>query len=173
MKKLFYLVVFVVAIAGCSKDERDPWHEDVIPVSMVGIEAVNVDNSGELPEISNLPIKKEAYMVGVKWITDHTVSVNDIFITDVIKEGAPSYSTLGSKYKKAIKCITPFSASIPAGTYVSKFFKELDRKYLPGEVDEGFVLLVAPEPGTYSFRVEYHEGNVLKFFHDTQPVNFY
>jgi hypothetical protein len=173
MKKIFYLVTFVVAIAGCSKDSGDRWNEDVIPVSMVGIEAVNIDNSGEFPEISVLPIRKEAYMVGVKWITEHTVSDNDIFITDVIKEGAPSYHTLGNKYKKAIMCHTAFSASIPAGSYVSKFFKEIDRKYLPADVDEGFVLLVAPIPGEHSFRVEYYEGNNLKFFHDTPTINFY
>lgn len=173
MKKLFYLIAFAAVMAGCSKADKDPWYDEVIPVSMVGIEAVNIDNSGEFPEIEYFSVKKEAYMVGVKWITDHTVSENDMFITDVIKEGAPSYNSLSDKYKKAIKCNTPFSASIPAGSYVSKFFKEIDRKYLPADVDEGFVLLVAPEPGEYSFRVEYYEGSVLKFFHDTQPINFY
>ena len=173
MKKIFYLFAFAVAAAGCSKDDNDPWHDDVIPVSMVGIEAVNIDNSGEYPELSNLPVRKEAYMVGVKWITEHTVSDDDKFITGIIKEGTQTYNSLSDKYKKAIKCNTDFSASIPAGSYVSKFFKEIDRKYLPADVDEGFVLLVAPIAGEHSFRVEYYEGQTLKFSHDTPTINFY
>jgi hypothetical protein len=172
MKRLFHLFTFAVVMAGCSKD-RDPWYDEVIPVSLVGIEAINIDNSGEFPDISFLPVRKEAYMVGVQWITDHTVSANDKFITGIIKEGAPSYSTLGDKYSKAVMCNTAFSAGIPAGSYVSRFFKEMDRKYLPADVDEGFVLLVAPQPGEHSFRVEYYEGQTLKFFHDTPTVNFY
>jgi hypothetical protein len=80
---------------------------------------------------------------------------------------------LGDRYKKAIVCNTDFSASIPAGSYVSKFFKEIDRKYLPADVDEGFVLLVAPAAGEHSFRIAYYEGSVLKFFHDTPTINFY
>ena len=173
MKKKFYLIIFTVVITGCSEGDYDPWFDDVIPVSMTGIEAVNIDNSGAYPEISDLPVRKEAYMVGVKWITDHTVSDDDKFITGVIKEGAAPYSSLSDKYKKAIRCNTDFSASIPAGSYVSKFFKEMDRKYLPADVDEGFVLLVAPVAGDHSFRVEYYEGQTLKFFHDTPTINFY
>ena len=173
MKKLFYLIAFTVAMTGCAEDGGDRWYDEVIPVSMVGIEAVNIDNSGEFPEISYLPVRKEAYMVGVRWITDHTVSESDKFITGVIKEGAPSYSSLSDRYQKAIVCNTQFNASIPEGSYVSKFFKEIDRKYLPADVDEGFVLLVAPVAGEHSFRVEYYEGQTLKFFHDTPTINFY
>ena len=69
-------------------------------------------------------------------------------------------------------CNTQFNANIPAGKYVSKFFKEIDRNYLPEDVNEGFVLLVAPEPGLHSFRVEYYERGILKFFHDTPLIKF-
>ena len=169
-------IALCLAMAGCAVDyaEMDRWDASVIPVEMTGIEAVNIDNSGELPIVSNLSIKKEAYMVGVKWITENTVSDNDNkFITGPIRKGTGLYNSLGDRYSKAIKCNDQFSTGIPAGQYVSKFFKEIDRKYLPVEINEGFVLLVAPDPGEHSFRVEYYEGNVIKFFYDTTPVNFY
>ena len=174
MKKLFLFITITAIILGCSKGRGDSWNDPVIPVSLVGIETVNIDNSGEMPLVSYSSIKKEAYMVGIKWITEHTPSTeDDKFITGPINKGEQLYSELGSKYSKAIKCNTQFNANIPAGEYVSKFFKEMEGKYLPADIDEGFVLLVAPDPGTHSFRVEYYEGNTLVFFHDTQPIKFY
>jgi hypothetical protein len=161
-------------MTGCSTNESEDWGDPVIPVSLVDIEVVNIDNSGELPVISASPIKKEAYMVGIKWITDYDLSDDDDkFITDVIQKGEQTYSSLSRNYSKAIKCNTPFNANIPAGKYVSKFFKEINSNYLPTGIDEGFVLLVAPDPGEHSFRVEYYEGDVLKFFHDTPTIIFY
>ena len=175
MKKLFTITLFaiIITILGCSKADES-WYDPVIPVSLVGIETVNIDNSGELPAISNSPIKKEAYMVGIKWITEHTPSDEyDKFITGPINRGEHLYNDLSNRYSKAIKCNTQFNATIDSGKYVSKFFKEIDGKYLPAEIDEGYVLLVAPDPGIHSFRVEYYEGYELKFFHDTQPIKFY
>ena len=113
-------------------------------------------------------------MVGIRWITDNAPSGDDgKFITGPIQKNDRPYSSLGNKYLKAIKCNTQFNANIPADTYVSKFFKELDRNYLPSDIDEGFVLLVAPSPGEHSFRVEYYEGKNLVFFHDTPLINFF
>ena len=171
-------MMLAAVISGCHKSESnykgESWYDPVIPVTMVGIETVNIDNSGELPMVSNYSIKKEAYMVGIKWVTDNTPNEDDDkFITGTIREGEHVYGELGNRYSKAIKCNTKFNASIDSGKYVSKFFKEIDRKYLPDNVNEGFVLLVAPDTGTHSFRVEYYEGDSLKFFHDTQPIKFY
>ncbi|GHV58903.1 hypothetical protein FACS1894182_12160 [Bacteroidia bacterium] len=150
------------------------WTGPVIPVSLKGIEAINIDNSGEKPVVSNLPVKKEAYMVGIKWITDNVpVDEEDKFITGPIERGNQRYSSVADNYSKAIKCNTPFNSDIPAGKYVSKFFKEINRNYLPVDVDEGFVLLVAPDPGEHSFRVEYYQGNELKFFYDTPLIQFF
>ena len=175
MRKLFLFIVFIITVLGCKKDAMsDSWNDPVIPVSLVGIETINIDNSGELPKTSNFPIKKEAYMLGIKWITEHTPSEeDDKFITGPIPEGKHLYSELSNKYSKAIKCNTQFNATIPAGKYISKFFKEIDRRYLPEDIDEGYVLLVVPDTGVHSFRVEYYEGNTLVFFHDTSPIKFY
>jgi hypothetical protein len=174
MKKFFLYTAFVAIMLGCSKgDYRDPWDDSVIPVSLVGIETVNFDNSGEFPKVTATSVKKEAYLVGIKWITDYVITSNDKFITEPIKKGEQTYSSLGNPYSRAIKCNTPFNSTIPAGEYVSKFFKEIDKNYLPADIDEGFVLLVAPDPGEHSFTVEYYQGNTLKFSHNTQPINFY
>ncbi|GHT77444.1 hypothetical protein AGMMS50262_18460 [Bacteroidia bacterium] len=102
---------------------EDGWTDPVIPVSLKGIEAINIDNSGEKPVVSNLPIKKEAYMVGIKWITDNVpIDEDDKFITDPIQKGEQRYSSVTDNYQKAIKCNTPFNSEIPAGKYISKFF---------------------------------------------------
>ena len=169
---LFVVIALSLALVRCDNG-MSGWNEPVIPVELIGIEALNIDNSGELPIISISPIKKEAYMVGIKWITDNTPTDDDKFITGPIQKGEHTYNALSDKYLKAIKCNTQFNASIPADSYVSKFFKEIDRKYLPVDIDEGFVLLVAPDTGVHSFRVEYYEGDILKFYYDTEPINFY
>ena len=175
MKRLLLFITFSVIILGCSKESSSDrsWHDPVIPVSLIGIETVNIDNAGELPKISNYSIKKEAYMIGIKWITEHTASDEQDFITGTIRRGEDLYSDIGKKYSKAIRCNTQFNASIDSGKYISKFFKEINGNYLPDDVDEGFVLLVYPDTGIHSFRVEYYEGDKLKFFHNTQPIKFY
>ena len=172
MKKIFLFIAFTIAVMGCKKDSGSNWDNPVIPVSLVDIEAVNIDNAGEFPTISASPIKKEAYMIGIKWIMDYVINDGDKFITGAIRK-ENTFSSAGSKYSKAIICNNQFNSSIPAGTYISKFFKEMESDYLPADVDEGFVLLVAPDAGEHSFRVEYYEGNTLKFFHDTPTINFY
>lgn len=174
MKKLLLLTAIIMVIFACSKDDMENWGGPVIPVSLKAIEGVNIDNSGKLPVLSDTEVKKEAYMLGVKWITENIPSdVHDKFITDPIRKGERTYGSLTGGYSKAIKCNTRFNSDIPAGKYVSKFFKEIDRNYLPTGIDEGFVLLVAPDPGLHSFRIEYYKGDELKYFYDTPQINFF
>ncbi len=174
MRRLILFAALAVIFAGCDNLEYGGWDDPVIPVSLKGIEAINIDNSGEKPIVSNASVKKEAYMVGIKWIADNIPSdEDDKFITDPIQQGEQRYESIADNYRKAIKCNTPFNSDIPAGKYVSKFFKEIDRNYLPADIDEGFVLLVAPDPGEHSFRVEYYKGEELQFFYDTPLINFF
>jgi hypothetical protein len=173
MKRNLMILALAAACTGCSTN--GDWEDQpVIPVSLKGIEAVNIDNSGEFPIVTATPVKKEAYMVGVRWIADNTPTEDDdIFITGPIKEGKGSYGTIADNYSKAVRCLTKFNANIPADTYVSKYFKEVDADYLPADVDEGFVLLVAPDPGIHSFRVEYYENSELKYSYETAPIEFF
>ncbi|MDR1670921.1 MAG: hypothetical protein LBR57_00180 [Alistipes sp.] len=173
MKKTIILLSFATACAGCATSDSGWSDEPVIPVSLKGIEAVNIDNSGEFPVVTAAPVKKDAYMVGVRWIADNVPSDDDKFITGPIEQGQQTYGSIADNYSKAVVCLTQFNADIPAGTYVSKFFKEIDRDYLPADVNEGFVLLVAPDPGQHSFRVEYYEGEKMKYSHDTPSIEFF
>lgn len=171
MKKVIVFTAIVLVIMACSTDNG--WDSPVIPVTLKGIEAVNIDNSGEFPFVTHSPVRKEAYMLGVKWIADNTPDdIDDKFITAPIKKEESTYSSIADNYSKAIKCNTRFNADIPAGKYVSKFFKEIDRNYLPTEIDEGFVLLVAPDSGVHSFTVEYYIGEELKFSYETSQIEF-
>lgn len=173
MKKIALFMLLAFLLAGCSGDEDDPWDVPTIPMSLVGIETVNIDNSEEFPVLSTATVKKEAYMLGVKWLMDNIPSdTDDKFITGPIPWSSYAYSSVAEDYSKAIKCNTPFNANIPAGKYVSKFFKEVNRTYLPKGINEGFVLLVAPDAGEHSFRVEYYKGEELVFFHDTPLIKF-
>lgn len=172
MKKMIILAGFVAVVSACSVGDG-AWDEPVIPVTLKSIEAVNVDNSGEFPLVTASPVKKEAYMIGIKWVADNTPSDDDKFITGPIPEGEQTYNSIADDYLKAVKCNTQFNADIPAGKYVSKFFKAIDRNYLPADVNEGFVLLVSPDPGEHSFRVEYYIGEELRFFYDTPTIEFF
>lgn len=177
MKKitiLATLAVLAIAAAGCQNDEvHDGWNDPVIPVTLKGIEAVHIDNAGEFPLVSASPVKKEAYVLGIRWIADNVPTEGDKYVTGPIYEGSQTYGSISDPYRKAIKCLTRFNAGIQAGTYVSKFFKEIDRRYLPAGVNEGYALLVAPDPGEHRFAVEYWSGNDLEFSYETSTVNMF
>ncbi|MDR1756689.1 MAG: DUF5034 domain-containing protein [Culturomica sp.] len=174
MKKLMILAALTAIVGGCDPSNENEWDGPVIPVSLKSIEAVHIDNSGEFPVVADSLVKKEAYMVGIKWIADNALTDDDDkFITGPIHKGEQLYGNMADRYSKAIVCLTPFNAGTPAGKYVSKYFKEIDRNYLPAGVNEGFVLLVAPDPGKHAFRVEYYDGEELTFFYETAPIEFY
>lgn len=166
--QLLALTAFVFALAGCSKESSSDWNRPPIPVDLVGIEAVNVDNSGEKPFVTASPIKKEAFMIGVKWITDNLPTDDDKFVSGSIGFGHKTYESLGENYYKSIVCLTPFNDRIPAGKAVSKYFKEINKMFVPAGIDEGFVLLVAPDPGVHQFRVDYYKN-----VNDDSPEFYY
>ena len=172
MKKIVVFIAIFIVLMSCSSDDSD-WDAPIIPVSLKGIEAVNIDNSGEFPVVTNSSIKKEAYAIGIQWVVDNLPDDDDKYITGPIYEGTHKYNSIADDYQKAIKCLTEFNEDIPKNTYVSKFFKERNRAYLPADVDEGFVLLVSPSPGKHSFKVEYYENESLKFYYDTDSIMFY
>jgi hypothetical protein len=165
------MVLLAALLSGCEVDNGGGWNEPLIPVSLKGIQTVNIDNSGEFPKISAAPIKKEAYVVGVKWIADDLPSDDDEYITDPVRWGEQQYGMVADHYERSVVCLTPFNADIPAGSNVSKYFKKIN--YLPEDVDEGFALLVAPDPGVHRFRMEYYYAGELEFSHETTAIEFF
>ncbi|GHU98650.1 hypothetical protein FACS1894159_01450 [Bacteroidia bacterium] len=159
-------------LAACAKESSD-WTEaaPLVPVSLAGIEAVNIDNQGASPVVSAEPIRKEAYMIGIKWTTDDSDPFGNQSISAAF--GSSSGYTPGDvakNFTKRIYTIEQFNAKNPAGANVSQYFKAI--KYLPEQIDEGFVLLVAPDPGPHTFRVVY-SFNSASFEYTTPTVELY
>ncbi|MDR0509607.1 MAG: DUF5034 domain-containing protein [Rikenellaceae bacterium] len=176
MKKLLFPLLGAALLSGCSKkDSGDIGGPDaVVPVHIVGIEATNVDNSGEYPLVTNSPINKKAYMIGVVWLTDNSDPNGDQYIGGPITAdpwGRHGSTSLSSSYTKRIITNDDFNPSNPAGSNISQFFQPAT--VLPPDVDEGFVLLVAPTPGQHSFKVRYSTWEGVAFEYDTPPVTFF
>lgn len=166
------LAAILLCVAGCHKGNDDPhWQDPVIPVYLAGIESVNVNNAGEHPFTTTEPIRKEAYMIGVRWIADHADPDGDQSITGAVEAGTNRYQDIAVSFKKRIYCNTVFNSRNPAGANVSQYFKEVP--YLPAGINEGFVLLVAPDAGDHSFKVVYtnSKGDTLEY--DTELIKLY
>ncbi|MDR2886190.1 MAG: hypothetical protein LBU95_05355 [Rikenellaceae bacterium] len=171
MKKPFYPVIAAVLLAvaaGCSRGDMG-LDDDVIPVHLIGIQAVNVNNEGEYPFVTTEKVRKEAYMLGVQWILDNADPGGDQYVTGPIV-GQGKYTRNPQTLPKRIYTVGAFNASNPDGSNVSQYFKQIE--YLPDAVDEGFVLLVAPDPGAHAFRVVYYDGT-NQYEYTTPEVELY
>ncbi len=158
-------------LAGCAAEDMAD-SIPVIPVHIVGIEAVNIDNAGRYPSVTDQAIKKEAYMLGIKWLTDDADPDGSQYVTPGVTGSGGGYyyeASLSAGYQKRIYSVGAFNASNPAGSNVSQYFKQID--YLPDNVDEGLVLLVSPDPGEHSFRVVFYQNNAEAFECVTPTVN--
>ena len=173
MKVKKFSVLVLLCLAGCSKmGESRVKFEPVIPVHLTGIESVNVNNEGQYPFTTTSPVKKEAYMIGVRWITDNSDPNGNQSITGPVGAGTNRYQNIADHYTKRIYCNTIFNSYNPAGTNVSQYFKAVP--YLPAGVNEGFVLLVAPTPGDHSFKIVYTDTNSGESHeYDTELIKLY
>ena len=170
IKKIFFAALLLCA-AGCSKESPDYWDDPVIPVYLAGIESVNVNNAGQYPFTTIDPIKKEAYMIGVRWVTDNSAPDGNQSITGPVEVSKIHYENIADQYTKRIYCNTVFNSRNPAGANVSQYFKEVT--YLPAGIDEGFVLLVAPDTGDHSFKVVYTNNKGDTHEYDTELIKLY
>ena len=172
LKNIFFAAL-LLCTAGCSKDDGD-WRDmddPVIPVYLAGIESVNVNNADRHPFITTEPIKKEAYMIGVRWVTDNSDPDGDQSITGPVEAGKHRYQNIADGYTRRIYCNTVFNSRNPAGANVSQYFKEI--KYLPMGINEGYVLLVAPDAGEHSFKVVLTNKNGDRHEYDTELIKLY
>lgn len=149
---IFPLLMLFVA-TSCPQEE---------PVELVGIELVNIDNSGKDMIESDGPVKKEAYAITIKYLVDserfysgaHYLGEYDYeYIQNV--EGVPA---------KTIYCNTGFGTEYSEGSDVSSCFRICGDILLLNEV---------PVPGVYSFKVKLVYSNGLVFEADTKPVTLY
>ncbi len=158
----------LLGVIGCSKADEYMTDLPVIPVLLSDIEAVNVNNEGQHPFVTSESVHKEAFMIGIKWVTDDANPGGG----QTVGEGLPrdwkmNCYTLSSGFSKQIFSVGAFNAQNPAGSNISQYFERV--KYLPTGVDEGFALLKAPDPGQHSFRVVY-TGPSNQVFEFTTPL---
>ncbi len=175
MKKLILSLLASVLMVACSSDGEDWGGETLIPVTLKGIETVNIDNSGKYPEISDGPIGRNSYMIGIKWEVDNLPGDDDAFVGGPIREGEHTYSSAANGYSKRVRSLTRFNDEVGPTEEIrhpniSTYFVETDRAFLPKGVDEGLVLLVAPDAGEHRFRVEYWRNGARAFYYDTPTI---
>ena len=171
--KILLSAILLCSVAGCSNEVNgSDWEEPLIPVYLAGIELANINNEGRYPFSTNDPVKKEAYMIGVRWITDNSDPDGNQAITGPIEIGTYRYKNIANNYTKRIYCNTVFNSRNPLGANVSQYFKEVT--YLPSGINEGFVLLVAPDPGEHSFKVVYtNNSSGESHEYDTEMIKLY
>ena len=192
MNKLIFPALLSVIMAGCYKNDDVYTGDSVIPVTLKGIETVNVDNSGEAPAVAAEGVGKSAYMIGVKWIADDLPQDydDDNYVGGPVHQGQQTYDQIADSYVTHVHALTQFNAEVGPTTNeetgetwypnISNYFQSIDRwfssnwrTYLPEGVDHGLVLLKAPNPGQHSFRVEYVKNGAVVFKVDTEAILFY
>jgi hypothetical protein len=173
MKNTTTIILFlsVLCAAGCSKEDPGGYDDPVIPVRLTGIEPVNVDNAGRYPFTAAEAVRKEAYMIGIRWITDNSAPGGNQSVTGFVEAGEQRYDDIAAGYTVRIYCNTVFNSRNPAGANVSQYFKEVN--YLPAGIDRGYVLLVPPDAGSHSFRAEYTAVDGTVFSGNTDTIQFY
>lgn len=133
-------------------------YDDSMQIRIDGIESFNINNEGKSPFVTDSAVKREAFLIGIKWITKDRYE--------------DSYNTkLINIKQKRIFCNTDFDENHPAGSDVSNYFKKA--RYTPYEIDEGFVLTTIPQPDIYSFKIVFICNDDIIFEYDTLPVNLY
>lgn len=155
--RLYFILSAIFILNVAMKCEG--W-DDIEPptVDISRVDIANVDNAGEKPFISSEPIKKEAYMLGVKYIGD----TDDEVSYYAFKENVRS---------EKIFCNTDFDAEHPAGSDVTRFFKKTS--YTPQGLDYAFLLRKVPQAGTYSFKIVSQISECKIFEASTEPVELY
>ncbi|MBK5719632.1 DUF5034 domain-containing protein [Dysgonomonas sp. Marseille-P4677] len=155
MRLIISLLLSVILILNtamkCDEDYSDP-----INVNLIGLEIYNVNNEGQYPIISDEPIKKEAYMIGVKQLTDGD---------------EPRYYQLVEQIEtKTISCDIDIDHEHPAGSDITDFF--IRTSYKPHDLTYSYVLRKEIPAGTYSFKVIVTTANQV-FESQTTPIDLY
>ncbi len=155
MKRLPYYIlaiIFLLNSAMSCDDELEP-----VYFKLTGIGAYNINNEGEFPFVTEKAVKKEAYMIGIKWIADGN---DNLYRFEI--QGSPEIK---------IFCNADFDEQHAAGSDITSYFKPA--RYLPEKISEGLALLKVPAPGKYSFKVKVFLDDGDYFEYDTPLIDLY
>jgi len=166
MKVKFYLLpilaFMIFAATSCPEDRN---------VYLVNIKVENLDNSGEDVRISEEPINRNAFVIGVKYLVGNSPNDKDPYPYNK----KPSYSNLmilNFPGNPTVFCNDAFDEDHPADSDVTKFFK-FSASNSDGDYSMLLVLKEPPAAGTYSFRVVFDCPNNVVIRKDTEPVTLF
>lgn len=151
---LFLSCVFVLNVAMRCDDDYD---EDRERMNILRIEAFNLNNEGQDPVLSDDPIKKEAYVIGIERITDAQKEEYYYIPNDTVES-------------EKIYTLNNLNAQYPAGSDVTSLFVKMPygswSKYM-------YALRKEIEPGVHSFKIVLSCTNGNVFETSTTPINLY
>lgn len=149
--------------------DEDYYCHDCVKVNLVGIELTNLDNTGEYPVIAKDSIKKEAYVIGLKYkVVTETEPLDTVYYDRNIhyNKNLDYY-----QYKDQIQiyCNTDFNTEYTAGNNITKLFT-ISKRY---EYDKSIILRTAPQSGTHSFNIHYNLDSIGTIQENTKPIKLY
>jgi hypothetical protein len=137
--------------------------------SLLGLVAVNLNNEGENPTYTEDSIKKEAFVIGLIYMTDG----NKPSDTPIYFDNVPYESYINPKYEKIV-CLTDFNDEYPAGFDVTNLFIRYENtKNKISGIDALFVLTAVPSPGIHSFRISRTLDDGSEVRTETKPIKLY
>lgn len=157
--KLILPLVLIFCLFSATTCDDPPFEPSVIELK--GIELNHYDNSMEKMFRSDKPIKKEAYVIGVKYV-----------IKKLDNSNKNNYSRFPTNIKKRkIYTLNDFDKNHPKGSDVSNFFTTWSN---PNTTDADVILVLnkIPLPGAYAFKIEY-ECTDATIIQETTPVVLY
>ncbi len=151
-------VIFILNTAMSCEEDYDL--EDAF-FNITSIEAYNINNEGEYPFISDEPIRKEAYVIGIKRFDD------------IKHDSDTQYNYILEKpiVSEKIICLTDLSDKYTAGSDVTGIFIKSGSR--SDKTDYIYVLREKINPGTHSFKIVaiLTDDSILEAI--TSPVELY
>lgn len=135
---------------------------------LVGMDVCNLDNADVNMTISDRPIKKEAYVIGVKYRLKVEGS-EELQYFDPNLVDAPIIANV--KDNPLIYCNNDFNEEYPAGSDITKFFTFGSRDDMG--LNLILVLKKAPAVGSHSFKIRFLCTDNTVVEQNTSPVNLY
>lgn len=146
MKFKFSVVLFLLFIlCAATMCEYAGEEGKAYNIYLVGAEAHNLDNSGEYPVKSNDSIRKEAFVIGIRYKV-----VKETNLTDTLIDIRYRHDRSLKSVKLNVFCNEPFN-NFPKGTNVTSLFSVYDNNR---DYDKLLVLRTTPQAGEYSFDIE-------------------
>lgn len=143
---------------------EDVFEGPVFEPKVVGIELENLDNSGMYSVVGDDSIRKEAYVIGVRFKVLEEANPDDT----IYYSERHHYIAIKKQY---IYCNTDFNDDVQAGSEVSDFFATQERN--SDKYNRLLILRKIPKAGIHSFRVKYELDSAKIIEINTVPIKLY